>query len=267
VTSAIGSNRATMAMVRTIWSPMRNAGQIASVGSVLAGRGIPARAFSASLTRWCSSWSNGVRWRWWRSRSSPAHATSGQFTMACAAAGLARESRAKFVVAASADAVWDVIGRRFDRIGEWATAIPASTAIARTVTPLPVGQIIGGAPVAGRVCATGVRLVPRVTETLVAYDGTNRTLTYEASGLPAFVTTARNTWTVIALDDRRCPVTLRARFVTRGLLGHLGRWAILAQVGRTSRYLAEDLRRYVETGRPSPRKQRQLRRAARRAAR
>jgi Polyketide cyclase / dehydrase and lipid transport len=180
----------------------------------------------------------------------------------------------EFVVAAPADAVWNVIGRRFDRIGEWATAIPASTALppsagtaAQAVTHLAAGQIIGSAPVAGRVCTTGVRLVPQVTETLVAYDETNRTLTYEASGLPAFVTTARNTWTVIALDDRRCRVTLRARFVTRGLLGHLGRWAILAQVGRTSRYLAEDLRRYVETGRPSPRKQRQLRRAARRAAR
>lgn len=180
-----------------------------------------------------------------------------------------------FVVAAPADAVWDVIGRRFDRIGEWATAIPASTALlppagtatAQAVTRLPVGQIIAGAPVAGRVCTTGVRLVPWVTGTLVAYDEANRTPTYEGSGMPAFVTTARNTWTVTPLDERRCRVRMRARFVTRGLLGHLGRWAILAQVGRTSRYLADDLRRYVETGRPPPRKQRQLRRAARRAGR
>jgi hypothetical protein len=181
----------------------------------------------------------------------------------------------EFVVAAPADAVWDVIGRRFDRIGDWATAIPASTALPPTagtaatqvLAHLAAGQRIDGAPFAGRVCTTGVRLVPRVTETLVAYDETNRTLTYEASGMPAFVTTARNTWTVTPLDERRCRVTLRARFVTRGLLGHIGRRAILAQVGRTSRYLADDLRHYVETGRPSPRKQRQLRRAARRAAR
>jgi hypothetical protein len=174
----------------------------------------------------------------------------------------------EFVVAAPADAVWEVIGHRFDRIGEWATAIPASTALlppagadtGQAVTRLPVGQIIGGAPLAGRICTTGLRLVPRVTETLVAYDEANRTLTYEASGMPAFVTTARNTWTVTPLDERRCRVTLHARFVTRGLLGHLGRWAILAQIGRTSRCLANDLRHYVETGRPSPRKQRQLRR-------
>jgi hypothetical protein len=54
-----------------------------------------------------------------------------------------------------------------------------------------------------------------------------------------------------------------ARFDTRGPLGSLGRWAILAQTRRTSRHLADDLRHYVETGSPSPRKQRQQRRAQR----
>jgi hypothetical protein len=170
----------------------------------------------------------------------------------------------EFVVAASADAVWEVLGHRFDRIGEWATAIPASTALPVSAA-LPrdrPARTIGGAPVAGRVCTTGVRLVPRVTETLVAYDDANRTLTYEGSGMPRFVTTARNTWTVAPLDGRHCRVRLQARFDTRGLLGLLGRWAILAQVRRTGRHLAHDLGHYVETGTPSPRKRRQLARAA-----
>ena len=34
------------------------------------------------------------------------------------------------IVAAAADQVWDVIGHQFDRIGDWATAIPRSTALA-----------------------------------------------------------------------------------------------------------------------------------------
>ncbi|OLB66899.1 MAG: hypothetical protein AUI10_01475 [Actinobacteria bacterium 13_2_20CM_2_72_6] len=163
------------------------------------------------------------------------------------------------IVAAPADAVWDVIAHRFDRIGDWATAIPASTAL----PPPTTGPPPTAAPVAGRVCQTGVRLAPRVTETLIAYDEGQRTLTYRASGLPAFVTMARNTWTVSPLDPHRSRVSLRARFDTRGVLGLIGRWAILAQVRRTSRHLAEDLRHYVETGAPSPRKQRQLRRAGR----
>jgi hypothetical protein len=175
------------------------------------------------------------------------------------------------IVVAPADQVWEVIGPGFDRIGDWATAIPASTATppsARAAADsatrgglrLPVAAAID-APVVGRVCRTGIRLVPEVTETLIAYDDAGRTLTYQASGMPAFVALARNTWTVTPIDAHRCRVSLRAWFDTRGLLGLLGRWVILAQTRRTSRHLADDLRHYVETGIPSPRKQRQQRRA------
>jgi hypothetical protein len=158
----------------------------------------------------------------------------------------------QLVIAAPADAVWQVLGPGFARIGEWATAIPTSAA-------LRVGTGLVDAPVAGRVCATGLRMVPEVTEILTAYDAANRTLTYAASGLPAFVTTARNTWTVTALDRRRCRVSLDAQFDTRGVLGAVARWLLMVQVGRTSRHLADDLRHYVEHGTPSPRKQRQQR--------
>jgi hypothetical protein len=174
----------------------------------------------------------------------------------------------ELVVAAPAEAVWDVVGRRFDRIGEWATAIAASQAVPASndswATAPPAGlavvPAVPDAPVTGRICRTGLRLLPHVTELLVAYDDATRTLTYQASGLPAFVTIAENTWTVTTIDQHRTRVSLHARFDTRGPLGLLGRWVILAQVGRTSRHLAEDLRHFVEHGTPSPRKQRQLRR-------
>jgi hypothetical protein len=117
------------------------------------------------------------------------------------------------------------------------------------------------APVAGRVCQTAVRLVPRVTETLVAYDEANHTLTYEASGMPAFVTTARTPGPSLRSTNAAPGSACRPGSTPGGPLGLLGRWMILAQIGRTSRHLADDLRHYVETGQPSPRKQRQLRRA------
>jgi hypothetical protein len=173
------------------------------------------------------------------------------------------------IVAAPADPVWDVIGHQFARIGEWATAVPHSSSLA-DATPTAAGPVMLvatpalPAPVGGRVCQTGVRLVPSVTGTLIAYDA-ERTLSYEASGMPAFVTLARNTWTVTPVDAHHCQVSLRARFDTRGLLGLLGGWAILVQARRTSRHLTEDLRCYIHTGRPSPRKERQLPRIAEQA--
>lgn len=174
-----------------------------------------------------------------------------------------------FIVEASADAVWEVVGRRFHQIGEWATAIPASSAIpARAGPPACMSAALQlrnlpattAAAVAGRVCHVSLRLLPQVEERLIAHDEANRTLTYEASGMPAFVTTARNTWSVVPLDQRRSQVRIDAHSDTRGVLGHLGRWAIFAQVGRTTRFIADDLKHYVEHGTPSSRKLRQLRR-------
>jgi hypothetical protein len=133
----------------------------------------------------------------------------------------------RFVIAAPAAAVWEVIGPGFANIGQWATAIPGSTGLPHDL-PVPPSQTrlppfmapgLTGAPVAGRVCATGLALVPEVTETLVAYDQTSRSLTYEAGGMPSFVTIARNTWTVTALDEERRQVTLDARLETRASSG------------------------------------------------
>jgi hypothetical protein len=178
----------------------------------------------------------------------------------------------RFAITAPPSAVWEVIGPGFARIGEWATAIPASTGVPHE-PPTSAGQtrlprltepgLVAAAPVAGRVCATGLAIVSEITESLVAYDDTNRSLTYEAQGMPSFVTTARNTWTVTPLDNDSCAVTLDAQFDTRGIIGALARWAILAQLGRTSQHLGDDLRHFVETGTPSPRKHRQLQRTRR----
>src|SRR5687768_7750214 len=93
----------------------------------------------------------------------------------------------RIIIDAPADVVWDIVGAQFARIGEWATVIPASA----------------GVP-GGRICHTGLAMVPEVTEKIVAYDDARRTLMYEATdGMPAFVTSARNHWTVTALSGRR----------------------------------------------------------------
>ncbi len=178
----------------------------------------------------------------------------------------------RFVIAAPAAAVWEVIGPGFASIGEWATAIQTSTGVTHEPTSRPRlaarasnGSELIFAPVSGRVCSTGLSMVPEVTETLVDYDPDRRTLTYEAAGMPSFVTVARNMWTVVALDTVRSVVTLDAQFETRGIVGAVARWILLAQVRRTSRHLGDDLRHFVEYGTPSPRKRKQLHRMRRTA--
>jgi len=161
---------------------------------------------------------------------------------------------------APADQVWQVIGPGFARIGDWATSIPASAAIP-AAAPACAAPTMAGAPAAGRACTTGIHLVPKITETLIAYDEASRTLTYEARGLPGFITIARSIWTVTPAGERECRITVTAHFQTRGVLGFLVCWAILAQARLAARHLQADLRHYVKHGAPSPRKQRQLSRA------
>ncbi|ROO52017.1 polyketide cyclase/dehydrase/lipid transport protein [Micromonospora sp. Llam0] len=161
------------------------------------------------------------------------------------------------IIDAPADQVWEVVAGRFDRIGEWATAIPASAALPAA----PAGTLPAvGAPVPGRVCHTGIALVPEATETIVEYDEAARSLTYQASGLPGFVTLARNRWQITALGPHRCRAEFQAQLQVRGALGKLARWWLLARVGRTGQHLLADLRHLVEHGTVSPRKQRQLNR-------
>jgi hypothetical protein len=159
------------------------------------------------------------------------------------------------VVHAPADAVWQIVAERFDRIGEWATAIPASTAC-------QIAEPLAGAPVPARVCRTGVAMVPEVTETVVAFDAAGRTLTYEATaGMPPFVTLARNRWQVTSEGEQRSQVTFAADLRVRGPVGWLAGWWLLARVGRTGRFLLDDLKHYAEHGVASPRKRRTLGRA------
>jgi uncharacterized protein YndB with AHSA1/START domain len=67
----------------------------------------------------------------------------------------------------------------------------------------------------------------------------------------------------VAIDDRRPQVSFTATVTTRGIVGPLMALAMRAQLGRESVRGLDDLRHFVEHGKPSPRNQRQLDRALR----
>lgn len=164
--------------------------------------------------------------------------------------------RAEVSIDAPAAAVWEVVAHQFDRVGEWATAIPSSTP-AHTVTQ---GT---GVPVAGRICRTGMALVPEVTERIVAYDEARRTLTYQGEGLPRVLGIPRNQWRVETVVDRRTRVSLEATLPVRGVVGRLMYLLLRRRLARAGAQLLDDLKHYVEQGHPSPDKQRQLRQSHR----
>jgi hypothetical protein len=170
---------------------------------------------------------------------------------------------------APAERVWQIIGPGFARIGDWATSVPASVPLPATapaaIAPAATtpAAAAASAPVTGRTCHTGVGRMPTVNETLTSYDDSSRTLSYEATGMPGFITTASSTWVVTPTGEDSSRVTVTGIFRTRGPLGLLACWAIILQARLTARHLQADLRHYVKFGTASPRKQRRQSRGRR----
>ena len=141
-------------------------------------------------------------------------------------------------IQAPAEAVWEIVGRSFADIGTWATRIQSSQAI----RPAP------GAPPTGRTCAVAIPGVDAVQETLVGYDDAAMTLEYTGSGLPGFVTEARNRWTVEPIGAV-CRVSAEARLT---LTGWARAWALPMRIALTREgdRTLEDLRHFAEHGEP-----------------
>jgi hypothetical protein len=156
---------------------------------------------------------------------------------------------------APADRVWDILGPRFARIGEWASAIPSSQPGAEPRD--------GDAPPDERVCSSTLPGVPEVRERLVHYDPAARTLTYEATqGLPRFIHRATNTCTVTATSEATCTVTSLAQVHARGVLGRIGLLFARPALVRLGRGTFDDLKYVAEHRAPSPRKRRRQERGA-----
>lgn len=143
--------------------------------------------------------------------------------------------------------VWDILGERFMHVGEWAAPISHSCAVSES------------RPSSGAVreCRTvGIGPIPpgRVRERLTAFDPTSRSLAYEAAaGLPGFIVSAVNRWSIEPQAAERSRVHMHASFVLRGFaraMSPLMRW----QMTREGRQVLGDLKYFAEHGRPHPRK-------------
>lgn len=151
------------------------------------------------------------------------------------------------IIDAPAERVWHVLGARFMHMGDWAAPVRASCALgpsepgvgaARGCSHGPVGPIPGGV----------------VTERLTRFAPDDMAFEYEAiEGLPRFIERAANRWSVEHIDDHSCLVRAEETVTLRGLLSLFAcpiRW----QLGVVGARVLEELKYFVEEGRPHPRK-------------
>jgi uncharacterized protein YndB with AHSA1/START domain len=157
------------------------------------------------------------------------------------------EIRNEIIIEAPAERVWHALGERFMHVSEWAAPITASCPVGASEPGVGVTRSCNIAPF-GPVKA-GV-----VQERLTHFDREAMAFEYEAlKGMPTFVGNAVNRWTVHRVDDRRSLLRIHATMTLQGpmaLLGCVIKW----QLESGGAKVAEELKYFVENGRPHPRK-------------
>lgn len=164
------------------------------------------------------------------------------------------EIRHEITVDAPASKVWDVLGPNYAHCDAWASSVKQSSARAE-------GRPLPGAPTSGRICET--HLGP-FRETLLDYDDGNHTLAYEATGskMPFFVKRLTNRWSLSAAGSASTRVVMVMQLHLMPGFSLVMGPMMRRQMGGVGRDAIEEFKHYVETGRPHPRKQAALAKAA-----
>jgi len=154
------------------------------------------------------------------------------------------EVQAEITVQVPADQAWALVGTQFGQVAAWASPITASS--------------LDGPPQSGavRVChIRGFGPVPPgvIRERLLSYDPAARSLSYQADGLPWYITCAVSRWQVRPADGGASAVSIRATMTLQPLLRPFSP-AVRWRMRRDSAAVLDELAHRLRTGLPHPRK-------------
>lgn len=160
-------------------------------------------------------------------------------------------------IAAPAASVWQVIVHDYATIAQWSSAIPHSTPLS-DLPALTNLSAVEDAPVSGRACSATVPDVKTVHEQFLYYDEAQQRFGYAAvAGLPPIIRHAENHWAVESLTAESSRFAIRCVVELADWLGYLLAPLLKWQLNRTGRFTLEELKYYIETGHPHPRKAKQ----------
>ena len=149
----------------------------------------------------------------------------------------------KIIINASAEKVWDVLGRDFANIGKWSTAVAHSSAN----NDLPR---VNNSPIGGRTCNT---TFGNVSEEFTAYDDNKKTLSFKGVIESKIFSKLISTNEVKSIDENTSEVIITPH-VDLTFIGKLISPMVKMQLSKTLDQVLDDLKYYVENGKPSPAK-------------
>lgn len=162
------------------------------------------------------------------------------------------EFKKNIEIDASADRVWEVVAREFDRVGAWSSAVESSGPNVKAAIP-------EGATVGGRICATPG--FGDLEETFTDYSEENKQFTFVVTGMPSFISLAQNTVRVRPTGNSTADVSLHIQMETN-TIGKLMGPMFSIKLKATLETFLDELKVFVEQGQVSSKKRKQLAKAA-----
>jgi len=149
----------------------------------------------------------------------------------------------QITINASADKVWNVAGRDFAKIGDWATAVSHSTANDKLAS-------VNGSAVGGRLCETAFGTA---SEEFTAYDDAKKTYSFKGVFDSKMFNNVTSSMAVTSIDDHTTKVEIIPALELT-LFGTIMYPMIRMQISKVTDEVLDDLKYYVENDKPSPRK-------------
>lgn len=153
---------------------------------------------------------------------------------------------------ASADKVWEILGPNFLSISEWGTGILTSV-------NNPQADIqFEKAPAGGRFCE--VKGFGKFEELILHYSHTDKEITWSADSpkIPAFVKGLQNAFKIDDLGPNKSKISSNLTADLTGIMGSLLGGKLKSNFEKTIHVFLSDIKIYAETGKVSPRKEREL---------
>jgi len=131
--------------------------------------------------------------------------------------------------------VWEVAANQFTSASNWATGVYTSREGTKKER-------------CDRVCDTSSG---HVEENIIIKDDANHILEYSVKGFPFFVKSLSNTWTFKQISDSETEVTLNPKVKTMPIIGTIMEIPMKSQFKKFLKTALDDFAIYVETGKPS----------------
>ena len=142
---------------------------------------------------------------------------------------------------ASADKVWDVLGRDFANMGVWATPVTHSVANNEIAK-------VNNSPVGGRVCETSVG---KISEEFIAYDDEKKTYSFRGVFDSKMFKSVISSAQVTSVNENTAIAKITPD-IKLSFIGILMYPMIKMQLSKLIDQILDDLKYYVENGKPSP---------------